>query len=423
MAPVKRKRLAQTAEEEEEEQQTTPVSGAGKDQTAHRYNPFSLLENEFRGCLKTYYYNNYAHSKSGHEPFIDYNPMFNGLQNYIYNLLAHEFHTSGSLKFNIVVESTYQKINKDSQEIVEIADVAFKTINFIVTSLDNLQKQIRDSFFNLLIEETNYQGKSSGWSLRNIDGLMLRINRYRPLKEPNGSSYIKLPKSISKKNCIINPQNQTDSKCFMYAIQVRHIKGKCKYRVDNRYFRLLNKNNPIYNFNNIDFPTPICQLDRFEKNNPTVSVNVYGIDDKNLIYPRRISETIRQDHFDLLLLVEKADTDDGDDDDGEIDSTAQRRSKGTTTKVKHNHVVMSYCLYFVRDETQIPDSSPLTQKIPSRPILYRGEDAAIHFLTTLTEYATQVIESLDEHHIGMYPLTREQEQMHSDAKFCMRKAF
>jgi len=44
------------------------------------------------------------------------------------------------------------------------------------------------------------------------------------------------------------------------------------------------------NWNGINFPASWKDIDKFEKNNPTISVNVYGIG----VYPLRISDYMKQ---------------------------------------------------------------------------------------------------------------------------------
>ena len=112
-----------------------------------------------------------------------------------------------------------------------------------------------------------------GFGFQSIDGLLLGVYKYTPM---GGSSYIQLPNVIEKKKAIINPQN-IDQQCFKWAILARHVIGSNKKVVDNNYFEHEEK----YNFSDISFPTPLHQVKLFEKNNPTVSVNVYGLEKKN----------------------------------------------------------------------------------------------------------------------------------------------
>jgi len=56
------------------------------------------------------------------------------------------------------------------------------------------------------------------------------------------------------------------------------------------------------NFKNISFPVKLRDINKLEKQNPTISVNVLGYDDKT-IYPLRISEMDKRLHEVNLLLL------------------------------------------------------------------------------------------------------------------------
>lgn len=68
--------------------------------------------------------------------------------------------------------------------------------------------------------------------------------------------------------------------------------------MDNRYITIENK----FDFDGIEFPIPIKQITKLEYRNARVSGNVYGINDRNAIYPLRFCEKEKKNHFDLLFL-------------------------------------------------------------------------------------------------------------------------
>ena len=87
---------------------------------------------------------------------------------------------------------------------MEIKDCAFKTHNELICKNSNFSHILKKMFNNILEEESNFQSKGSGWSLKSIDGLQLRINYVNPFK---ASSFIDLPKNIKNKNAIIINNN------------------------------------------------------------------------------------------------------------------------------------------------------------------------------------------------------------------------
>ena len=54
----------------------------------------------------------------------------------------------------------------------------------------------------------------------------------------------------------------------------------------------------------MNFPASWKDINKFEKNNPTISVNVYGYENGIGVYPMRISDYIKQrkTHVKLLLI-------------------------------------------------------------------------------------------------------------------------
>lgn len=74
-------------------------------------------------------------------------------------------------------------------------------------------------FTHLLSEQDTYASKENRFELQCIDGLLLGVYDYTPM---DGLSYIPLPKDITKKKAIINPQN-TDQQSFKWAILAKHV--------------------------------------------------------------------------------------------------------------------------------------------------------------------------------------------------------
>jgi len=117
-----------------------------------------------------------------------------------------------------------------------------------------------------------------------------------------GSSYIQLPEYIDRKRATINPQN-VDQQCFKWAILVRHVTGQAVFRVEGDRYK---KNEGKYNFDGITFSTPLSDIGKFEKNNSSVSVKVYGIDKKFQpprkyptyeVYPLRVVDEEKKGSF------------------------------------------------------------------------------------------------------------------------------
>jgi hypothetical protein len=107
---------------------------------------------------------------------------------------------------------------------------------------------------------------------------------YKPLK---GSSYIPLPKELGVRKAIINMKNE-DNECFKWCI------ARALHPVERdseRITKILRLQAEKLDWRGIEFPVAINgkDIDKFERNNADVSVNVYGYEKKK-IYPLRISK-------------------------------------------------------------------------------------------------------------------------------------
>ena len=116
-----------------------------------------------------------------------------------------------------------------------------------------------------------------------------------------GSSYIELPESLSKKKAVINLINKEDSKCFVWAVtRALHPAKDNSERIDTK----LIKSTENFNWDGLTFPVDLKQIDRFEKQNPTISVNVFGYEKKKVTILRKSETYKRENIVDLLLINE-----------------------------------------------------------------------------------------------------------------------
>jgi hypothetical protein len=109
--------------------------------------------------------------------------------------------------------------------------------------------------------------------------VQLDINRYfafchshwtvcRPLV---GSSFIPTPASLVAKRALINVYNPDDNMCFVWAILSALYPCKENAERISKYRPYLKS----INLTGLKYPIPVNQIARFEKNNPTISINVY----------------------------------------------------------------------------------------------------------------------------------------------------
>ena len=86
-----------------------------------------------------------------------------------------------------------------------------------------------------------------------------------------GSAYIELPKWIKSKKVVINPQNK-DEECFKWAVIAALHHEEIKHHPER--ISLLKSYENQYNWKGLEFLVSIKKIDKFEKNNPGIAVNV-----------------------------------------------------------------------------------------------------------------------------------------------------
>ena len=119
---------------------------------------------------------------------------------------------------------------------------------------------------------------------------------YKPLR---GETYIPLPKELADKKAIINMKNK-DNKCFLWCVLRALNPSKCNpQRLDEE---LMGKKNTL-NTEGIDYPVSLKDLNKFEKQNPLISITVFGYERKS-VYPLRNSDCTDTGH-NIIMLIEE----------------------------------------------------------------------------------------------------------------------
>ena len=149
----------------------------------------------------------------------------------------------------------------------------------------------------ILEKMATFQSTGSGWRLYSIDKLELHTVRYNPAR---GETWLPLPKELDNKKAIINMKN-TDNKCFLWCV-LRALNPKDNHpeRVDKN---LMLKENTL-NMKGIEYPVSLKDINKFENQNPTICITVFGYNRKN-VYPLRNSDNTDREHKIVLMLIEK----------------------------------------------------------------------------------------------------------------------
>ena len=114
-----------------------------------------------------------------------------------------------------------------------------------------------------------------------------------------GGSYIDSSDWIKNKKATINPKN-TDDKRFQYAATVAFNYGETESRPER-----VSSTKPFvnkYNWEGINYPSKIDDWKTFEKNNPTIALNILYTKEKE-ICPAYISKIISNCEKQIIILT------------------------------------------------------------------------------------------------------------------------
>ena len=165
------------------------------------------------------------------------------------------------------------------------------------TDESELYNEMADEIEEEIQKVQNKEG--SGWIFLKVIKLVLHTTKWEPLY---GSSYMSLDPYLANKKALINMQNE-DDKCFMWSVlRALYPKDKNPQRVDND---LKSKQDSI-NMKGIHYPVNLKAIDRFETQNPNISISVVGYNKVDLVHPIRVSKYTKRDHDIVLLLLKEA---------------------------------------------------------------------------------------------------------------------
>ena len=111
-----------------------------------------------------------------------------------------------------------------------------------------------------------------------------------------------MPEWLKSKKAVINPQNK-DEECFKWAVIEALHHEEIKHHPER--ISLLRPYENQYNWKGLEFPVSIKKIDKFEKNNPGIAVNVLFSKKKsqNVYTARRSERNVKCKKQDNLLMI------------------------------------------------------------------------------------------------------------------------
>ena len=195
-------------------------------------------------------------------------------------------------KIKLIMRCNMEKNNFSTGEVI-VNKTSFHSkpeVNLEGTDVDDLYNTMVDRVLEAM---ATFQRDGSNWTFKSIICLEIHTAVYEPLK---GNSYIPLPPKLAQKKAIINMQNE-DNKCFTWSVlRALNPRERDNERIDTD----LKKKEDSLNMAGIAYPVQLNAIDKFERQNPTISINVFGHEES--IYPLRVSKCEGRKVVDLLLI-------------------------------------------------------------------------------------------------------------------------
>ena len=237
---------------------------------------FEIVRNNFNQWLRVWKMRATKNNK-------DLFKFFQKTKNSFINVCKNEVETLKSVKiqFSLLVKFHMKRNGK-----VEEMEHYFNRMQPVIVNEHNIDTL--NPLLNQFIDEVKgeieaWSEKGSGWIMDKILKAFINVARYQPMR---GGSYMELPTKLKNKKAILNIQNRRDNECLRWSIRAA-------------LFPAPRGRNPIrpssyptedgLNFRGIDFPTPVSQIDRLERQNTNLAINVFGWENGHVVV-HRISE-------------------------------------------------------------------------------------------------------------------------------------
>ncbi len=219
-------------------------------------------------------------------------------KDFVWTQMENKLAQHRGLKWNLLMVVKMKKTNREGDDI--IMDFYFNSQ--LETLLDSVEftSQFDSHVDNIWRKIDEFVQRGSGWIVERVIRVELHLAPYKPT---NPSSYIATPEYIKKKRATLNIKNDDDL-CFAWSILAQ------LYPIE----RNLSRNHPRYylqhltklNLKGLKFPLAVSDVKKFERLNPSISVNVFAFEGRgNYVYPVHVTSFKQRDHHVNLMLLTK----------------------------------------------------------------------------------------------------------------------
>lgn len=187
-----------------------------------------------------------------------------------------------------------QLYREDGEGRVHTVEPYFRSFTSrLLTPTELTETEINQACHKVMAGLEKYIRESSGWIVKTVQSLQVHTIDYRPL---SASTYIELPTTLKCSQSLLNIKNE-DNRCFLYCILAKLYPN---VSAPDRASSYLPCEKEI-NVSGLTFPMTLTQIDRFERLNKNISVNMFGFEASHIIPLKITKNTNRRKHVNLLL--------------------------------------------------------------------------------------------------------------------------
>ena len=198
--------------------------------------------------------------------YKDLSALFSDKKSMLVNQISQDLREYNGIKFSIGLSVQFYHDEGDGErKLVVGQNHGEQSAVLDENNVDEFYDK-QTAYLQTWIEK--FTNTASGLEIDHCIKLYLNIAKYEPLK---GSSKIPLPEALANKKAIINLPNE-DDRCLEWALL------SILYYNENNPSKLSSyrKNLGTLHLKGIDFPTPLSQIPKVEKQNADFAINVYG---------------------------------------------------------------------------------------------------------------------------------------------------
>ncbi|XP_053380071.1 uncharacterized protein LOC128548718, partial [Mercenaria mercenaria] len=231
--------------------------------------------------------------RSGGGERYDLLTFFANVRSRILTYLQSRIRSMGGIKWNLCVQVEMERTDNGGDS--SVSTPFFRSRTYMSLTLDGLNEHdLNEALQKMYASLEKYMRDGSGWFLRKVLKLEIHTIKYRPL---SGSSYLPLPRTLLYNSSLLNIENE-DEKCFLWCILASlHPSERNAVKVET-YCPFTNE----LNMSGIQYPVSLAQIDRFEKQNENISINVFTFQENEIVPLKITSNTRRLHHVNLLWI-------------------------------------------------------------------------------------------------------------------------